>query len=732
MADQGYPQDYPEAEEDADKAPEEDEEKGDDPGMSSKFAKKVVNELYERYNTLRERKSAYKDLVIFLIYVSLNLSILYLQRDATNAYAVVSTIRSTNVIPEVEESTSVQYIYDWLQGTLDEHWVDAKCGDDKCEAPFEFAFYGRFGCKPDCGSFEDVQQVTPVQVDMYFDFKHPAGSTPATTLMQAVQWNLCPTEDSEIFESLNDDAADVLDTTYIAGCYWDEDQVQSEGVFSKLSGHKATIISDVPDGEWQVYIKGDDFNKVSGAVRDRNKLVEHATDLKYNHLAQAVAAYELRQEWLILNQSLHEMNMPEADILKAAVTEIFELEKESLLQQNASGTINGTAYDAAVAKLEQDYEYTEAIAWTSSLLQCKALVETNQTLQLGDWTDDTNTTAYCGYESYFFGADSSSPDTAPLWTKEYSVTVGPGYAESCAAGGNGNFTYDAFCAWAEVNLVEHAQAIKDRLLAMRATMATESGKLYNTIMGEDYYESTNLALVYEISESTGKNMAQPDAVAASYVIDVLMDSYYETSPIELIGALSDYNFANWDWPLFGIPSESFTIMKNSIKNRTDEFDLELEAEASRTYNYGMDEATMLAAIVANDKNSSAYTLVEWEQGPSFGRNAYKTCDMYNRAQEYLGVCVPYAQMEDLAKMDAIINKADQKQTACNDICYCPDCTPVQGETVCACYQCGMDQDWMAEALSPPPSEGEGRRRLLQDDTVEMYEKLLTEIRSSCW
>ena len=55
-----------------------------------------------------------------------------------------------------------------------------------------------------------------------------------------------------------------------------------------------TIITDVPDGEWQIYIKGDTFNKVMGAVRDRQMVIDLSTDLKFNHLAQATAAYEVR------------------------------------------------------------------------------------------------------------------------------------------------------------------------------------------------------------------------------------------------------------------------------------------------------------------------------------------------------------------------------------------------------------------------------------------------------
>ena len=59
-------------------------------------------------------------------------------------------------------------------------WVDPKCGDGLCEAPFEFASYGHFGCRADCGRLPDIQNLTAVQVDLYWDFNHPLSSLPAT------------------------------------------------------------------------------------------------------------------------------------------------------------------------------------------------------------------------------------------------------------------------------------------------------------------------------------------------------------------------------------------------------------------------------------------------------------------------------------------------------------------------------------------------------------------------
>ena len=59
-------------------------------------------------------------------------------------------------------------------------WVDPICGDGICEAPFEFASYSHFGCRADCGKLQNIQNLTTIQIDLYFDFTHPVGSIPAS------------------------------------------------------------------------------------------------------------------------------------------------------------------------------------------------------------------------------------------------------------------------------------------------------------------------------------------------------------------------------------------------------------------------------------------------------------------------------------------------------------------------------------------------------------------------
>ena len=41
-------------------------------------------------------------------------------------------------------------------------------------------------------------QITPIQIDVYFNFSHPKGSVSPIDLMQDARWNLCPMEIDEL------------------------------------------------------------------------------------------------------------------------------------------------------------------------------------------------------------------------------------------------------------------------------------------------------------------------------------------------------------------------------------------------------------------------------------------------------------------------------------------------------------------------------------------------------
>uniref|UniRef100_A0A7S0NBN4 Polycystin cation channel PKD1/PKD2 domain-containing protein n=1 Tax=Chlamydomonas leiostraca TaxID=1034604 RepID=A0A7S0NBN4_9CHLO len=249
-------------------------------GDGTSHAQRIVKELYLRYQKQLQRWRDYRNLFFFLAFVALFLAVLYTQRQANTAFKVHATL-SDVLVPSDTVMGSTDDVYQWLKDLLNNVWVDPKCGDGLCESPFEFASYSRFGCRADCGKLQDVQKLTTVQIDVYFDFSHPIGSIPASDLMQQTSYNLCPVK-----------------TMYSGDCYYDSDIK-----FDRLSGSTTTIISDMPDGEWDLIMRRDIFMKTRGAVRDFAKLT--AASYYYRvYLAALSAIAEQNTEMMLLNQAI--------------------------------------------------------------------------------------------------------------------------------------------------------------------------------------------------------------------------------------------------------------------------------------------------------------------------------------------------------------------------------------------------------------------------------------------
>ena len=138
-----------------------------------------------------------------------------------------------------------------------------------CSTPFEFAAYGRFGCRADCGKLPEVQALTTLQIDLYYDFSHPVHSIASSELMRQATWNLCPQNGAP----------------HGKDCYYSEAQG-----FESLTGEEHRTLEDVPDGMWELRIKRDYFHKIRGAVRVVERLKEQATwSRKYGAYLAAIA-----------------------------------------------------------------------------------------------------------------------------------------------------------------------------------------------------------------------------------------------------------------------------------------------------------------------------------------------------------------------------------------------------------------------------------------------------------
>ena len=95
--------------------------------------------------------------------------------------------------------SSKEEVLEWLNTQIEQLWADPSCGDGKCEEPTEFASYGRFGCQADCQALSSRTNVTRLQIDFWFDFRHDpqvASLFPATRFLEGTSWNLCPTNGS--------------------------------------------------------------------------------------------------------------------------------------------------------------------------------------------------------------------------------------------------------------------------------------------------------------------------------------------------------------------------------------------------------------------------------------------------------------------------------------------------------------------------------------------------------
>lgn len=218
----------------------------------------------------------------FLLFVTFYLSILFMQRKAEEAYSLTSTLTAA-MIPGAKTMGGKNDVLNWIDGVVTNSWVEPQCGDGRCEAPFEFPEYGRFGCKADCNIINSQMNITKIQIDLYYNFSHPKGSVSPIDLMNDAKWNLCPLE--------MDENIGPKKIFHGADCYYEEDQG-----FEDQVGHIIRKIDDVPDGDWTIVVKKDIFLKVAGAVRPRVNVTKEATHkrlLMAAHYAQTYRKIEL-------------------------------------------------------------------------------------------------------------------------------------------------------------------------------------------------------------------------------------------------------------------------------------------------------------------------------------------------------------------------------------------------------------------------------------------------------
>ncbi|DBB14252.1 TPA: hypothetical protein ACH3X3_001198 [Trebouxia sp. C0006] len=359
-------------------------EEGDKPSR----ALQVVKELHARYRKQTKRWQDYIRLFGFLAFVSLFLAVLFLQRNAQVAYQVHSTIENA-ILPTSTQYGSSDDVLNWLSTTLTAIWVDPVCGDGVCETPFEYASFGRFGCRADCGELAEVQNLTTLQIDLYYDFDHPTTSIASSTLMDQAAWNLCP----------------VSGVVSGSACYYADDQT-----FTDLSGTTTVVIDDCPDGKclhsalcytpscnWALVLKRDYFNKVAGGVRQQEKLDAHSELVK---IRTAVSAADAQQDSEIsdLQTVISLANETLFDLINATITANYTAQLDALDTTYSDNTSDST-YLALRNATEVEYEYTEA-QFYQSVYSCDDVPYYDNSTTAEDFVDPTtgdtlNATTVC-------------------------------------------------------------------------------------------------------------------------------------------------------------------------------------------------------------------------------------------------------------------------------------------------------------------------------------------------
>lgn len=602
-------------------------------------AVEVVRELYKRYQKQTERWDNYVQLFSFLIFVSIFLTVLFLQRNAQVAYAVHSTIKDT-LVPGSTTISSSNEVLSWLQSTLAEVWKDPVCGDGVCESPFEFPSYGRFGCRADCGRLVEVQNLTSVLIDLKYNFKHPVGSVPSTELMQQASWNLCPR----------------FGAPHGTDCYYPEDQT-----FDRIEGEVSIEIPDVPDGQWILVVKRDIFNKVSGAVRNREALEEESLIWKVRMAALAAAEgrnFEINK--LVEAEAI--ANMGYDAVIADYLNSTYIAYLSNVTTQNSTGLFN----------FEGKYNVSLFNRWNSTFYPFKD-PESNRPVSLMQLMPGVYTSASVNHMDWYRATLECS--NIPQIYKAGSAVSQP-RSPNCER--YANVTKLAI----ERRLSLFLTAIFNRAFLadqhLKAVLADGKRKL----------SQTHKEVVTAIDALTGRD---PQRNPALSTLEDLALFYLEplgagVSPPAAKAPLSKTRVLELPWESYQNQTASFVVVLERITARINEIgDMDdiMETELPEVKAMRAFERAVMGKACPDGRAPPCYNYVSWSGGPE----AYMTMNLTLRAPEYVGVC----------RKDVVVTQTTERQSAsltyvttqvpdikdpsvrtfidldgCKALCFCPD------------------------------------------------------------
>ncbi|GIL76287.1 hypothetical protein Vretimale_5865 [Volvox reticuliferus] len=662
-------------------------------GDGTAQAQLIVRELYLKYEKQLQRWKDYRNLFLFLGFVLHFLAILYLQRSADIAYKVHSTVESV-VLPGDNVMQNTDDVYGWLKNLLTEVWKDPVCGDGLCEAPFEFASYSRFGCRADCGKLNEVQNLTSIQIDIYYDFSHLVGSIPASDLMQQASWNLCP-----------------VTTPYSNDCYFDTDVS-----FESLSGEQHYTLDDTPDGDWNLVVKRDIFDKVRGAVRDAT-LVN-------------IAGYHYK-------------------IYIAAAASMAEQDFEIDLLTQAATIANMTFYDYANSTIKNGYpnatEYDAAYLWIRNST-CTCGIITNDTTTFGNntmmlflnqsrWPADKNSgMSYEEYrnDKYFCPEPGTIQPTVwktsmvyGNWTKNLDFVFNISITDSNFPSLANDTKLRDWCRGG-LNLslswrTNMTKSVQELLIERRLGDQKTTGKIAirNNVSAtlRKYIQAYYRELEAPVFTDPSGTVALQDPVSAR--LDYLMPLYVDgtLSPQPAFLNLSRRVVYDYSVHLLDLKprAEARVVEVQSIRKGVEAFSIPVVRATynATNYNYTFKNTTVGDVVTAftaakanttflpnpNDTSlrfqdlylNTSYNLVSWAGNTS----AYMRCNLADRAPDYVGECVamentclstvndtmPYLckRASDNSTIDGTISNQTyriqcelpcDKRFDCNTICEC--------------------------------------------------------------
>ncbi|KAG2499695.1 hypothetical protein HYH03_002630 [Edaphochlamys debaryana] len=587
----------------------------------------IARELAERQAKVLERWRCYRALLLFLGFFGLFLGVLYAQRQATQSFYVY---RSTSPVlqPGSDLMQDKDAVYDWLQGVLNSVWKDPVCGDGVCEAPFEYAAYSRFGCKADCGKLNEIQNLTRIQIDFYYDFAHPIGSIPASDLLQQTSWNVCPVQ-----------------TPFTDGCYFESDQT-----FDRLAGSTTLTLDDAPGGEWDLVIKRDIFSKVGGAVRDVTLLYASAYYTKV-YIAVAAARAEQAYELLLLQQAIAASSVDFWSYANATLRPTYPSAEQ--WEADVGWVRNATCFCDVVAN---DTVNASAPAFGSAVLAYlnqSASYDNSSSRVSIDTTQHRADRRYCptAYVPYIWTTDpaDSSNGTRPIFSP-----VDPSNQTAlhawCSTGLNTSLTWRNN----QTNAVRRL-LIDQRLGDMRSTGKIGVRNAVNAALRDWIVANTPelLAPIYSLPSGTS---AADDPVSAR--LEPLMTLYTEglaglTQPQRAFLNMTRRVVYGVNVHLLDLAPRAQARYLEVIQQAANVSSIAVPPPLSSYQNYTFLPTTVGAvydSFIAAGATSSAlpdpanatlgqfalpYNLIEWPGN----RTAYLQCDLQKRAPEYVGTCV---------------------------------------------------------------------------------------------